>query len=322
MYRKIFMVALIASTALSPMAYAQMNKHDKSIATYNYNINIVEHDEGGTAGRGLDLAQELDKGVISEDTKPQAPVLPSPYPNIEPAAPSPANAPIPQGNLVPAQNVVQVGSAAPDFTLPTTEGGSVGLKNLIAKGPALVLFTRGSSCAFCVKQMQLLQKNIPQFNALGIRIAAVSPEPMGNLQFAQQRFGLTYPLLNDVNSQVARSFGLNAANGDVTPALFTIDASGKIAAVQLQAQGTKTFDLTEATASVRNQGAAVSAPAPAVSQPTSKETAVPSTQVAPKAQAPAAMPPVPSPQTGKVKYEVPPSNPSFGKNEGSKAMGI
>lgn len=332
-------LALLTSVAIAPSAFAQMNKHDSSIATYNYNIAISEDDNAST---NLPLNVELDKGLIDENAPVQtAPAMPAPmagqgqapltpYQDIQPAAPasgysaSRSGAPQMMGSsdasmkevLAPAQ-AIQIGAAAPDFILPNATGNAVGLKDILAKGPAVILFTRGSSCAFCVTQMQLLQKNQQQFAALGIQTIAVSPEPLDSIMRAQQRFGVSYPVLGDMNSQVARTYGLVTARGAAAPALVTIDASGKVADVQIQQPGVGVFNLTKATSPLRMKTAV----AP-VAVPTSKATAVPSTQVAPQATQPNAMPPVPSPQAGKVKFDVPPSNPNFGKIDETKSIAI
>ena len=41
------------------------------------------------------------------------------------------------------ERVVRVGDRAPDFTLPSTDGVSVSLSALLAKGPVVVSFFRG-----------------------------------------------------------------------------------------------------------------------------------------------------------------------------------
>lgn len=43
-----------------------------------------------------------------------------------------------------ADKALKVGDKAPDFTLPNLHGESVSLSDLLAKGPAVVAFYRGS----------------------------------------------------------------------------------------------------------------------------------------------------------------------------------
>ncbi len=358
MRTKNLVLALLTSVAIAPfatIAFAQLSKHDQSIAQYNYNVPIATDGSASVSSNmgSTPLNVELDSmsgdapatnqmsnnqmmppampqpmqqapGMMMQGQgQAQAPL--TPYQNIQPSTPgygmplpdAPQQLQVPNGGMkamAPSAGI-QVGAQAPEFTLPRTQGPVLALKEILAKGPVVILFTRGSSCGFCVNQMQLLQKNQAQFAALGIQTVAVSPEPLDALARAQQRFGLTYTMLSDFNMQATAMYGLVTGNS-MTPAMVTLDATGKVVDVQTERPGVGVFNLTQATNPLRSQ--ALVAP---VAVPTSPATAVPSTQVAPNVLPPA-MPPVPSPQAGKVSFDVPPSSPDFGKRVADGSISI
>jgi hypothetical protein len=87
-----FALSLLASVALSSVADAQMNKHDRSIATYSYDIDVTE--TGGVLGEG-DLQKDIDTGVAKEGLMPRAKIMPAPVVQQAPIKPAPRMMPPP-----------------------------------------------------------------------------------------------------------------------------------------------------------------------------------------------------------------------------------
>jgi peroxiredoxin len=102
----------------------------------------------------------------------------------------------------------KVGQQAPDFTLPDAYGKTVSLKGLLAKGPVVLSFYRGEWCPFCNMELRAFQQVLPQIEALGASLVAVSPEKPEFSQLAADKNKLTFPVLHDHANGVARSFGL------------------------------------------------------------------------------------------------------------------
>lgn len=322
--------ALLMTTAA--LAAGGMKKHDASIANYNYNVPIIETQAGGTGN----LKQDMDQGKVS-DTPVVAPA----------AAPMMQQAPMAAVAATPA---LQVGTQAPEFQLPNAQGQIVSLSAASAQGPVMVLFVRSLNDSASMRQLQLIQKNLPQFAKLNANVIAITPEAPAALQNAPYGF----LVVSDAGGQVAQQYG--AAQGNV---LYTI-SGGTVAAVQ-QSQGG--FDLNEATAPLFKDGGHVSAPqaAPAAAaqklvavdpQPATtvpmeakavtvpvesvKETVaapvLPPPQTPVEEMAPAAgttaeaMPAMPSPsadaemQAKPMAYHLPPSHPDFLKSQDSGLM--
>ena len=82
--------------------------------------------------------------------------------------------------------------------------------------------------------MRSFQERLNDFNARGLRIAAISVDPPEVSRTHAQKLGFTFTFLSDTNAQVIKVYDLlhpgAAPNGaDVArPAEFLIDASGTV----------------------------------------------------------------------------------------------
>lgn len=191
---------------------------------------------------------------------------------------------------IPAKqgSVLGNGQMAPQFDLMSAKGGYVALKDILEKGPALVMFTRGTAAPYSLQQMQMLQKNHAKLQQLNIQVVVISPEPLDALQRAQNKFKFDFHLLNDGRNEIARQYDVLQIT-EPTPALFSISKTGKVVAVQLQPQMKMPFDLNEATVLLRPIPAPIAAP----------EHAKPVSPATPGAAAEPVVPVVPSPQSAK-----------------------
>lgn len=123
MRRSIFTFVLLTSVALPLSAMAGLDKHDRSIATYGYNIDIAT----GTGGpAGSDLKDELDRGAVREGVMPRGTVVeekPCPMPapmkqKVSSRAPQNLTAPTPvqpQAALPSPMPPVMAAPAAPQL---------------------------------------------------------------------------------------------------------------------------------------------------------------------------------------------------------------
>ena len=104
---------------------------------------------------------------------------------------------------------VQVGDVVPDVTLPDAHGKPVQLADLVADGPAVVVFYRGAWCPYCNVALKAYQDEVlPTLEALNVPLVAVSPQgPDGSLTIAEKN-ALAFPVLTDQGSALARQLGL------------------------------------------------------------------------------------------------------------------
>lgn len=165
---------------------------------------------------------------------------------------------------------LNIGDRVKDFTLPNVSGDAVELKQLLAAGPVVISFFRGTWCRFCNLELKALQDVLPEIQALGASLVAISPQtPDYYSMSTAQDSSLDFEVLSDVGNQVARNFGivyqvpeslrpimqglgadLLAANGDETfelpiPATYVIAPDGTVAYAFVEPDFTKRVEPTQ-----------------------------------------------------------------------------
>lgn len=103
---------------------------------------------------------------------------------------------------------LRVGDAFPDFLLPDADGKLVARDDLLAHGPFVVTFFRGSWCPYCAIQLAALEEALPRIATAGARLAAVTPETGGRTSEAKARHDAHYEILSDVDSGLGMACGV------------------------------------------------------------------------------------------------------------------
>ena len=119
-----------------------------------------------------------------------------------------------------AGGFLQVGDVAPDFVVPDVLGNAVALADLRAQGPVVLSFYRGAWCPYCNLEVQLLQQALPDIQALGATLVAISPQTPDNSLSLAEKHGLAFPVLSDAGNAVARRFGLVFTVPDALRAVY------------------------------------------------------------------------------------------------------
>lgn len=150
-------------------------------------------------------------------------------------------------------NALALEQIAPSFELPNQHGQSVQLTELLAKGPLVVTFYRGSWCPYCNLQLKALQARLPEIHALGAQLVAISPQVPDGSMSENEISNMDFVVLSDQNADVAASYGvawkvptfllehmrvdrgldlesLNNGNGSILPipATFVLNSEGKV----------------------------------------------------------------------------------------------
>lgn len=107
-----------------------------------------------------------------------------------------------------ATRAVKAGDLAPQFRLQDQDGNTVSSAELLAKGPLVVTFYRGVWCPYCNLELQAMNEVLPQIQALGANVVAVSPQTAVNSRKSVRNNKLGFPVLSDVRNETAAAFGL------------------------------------------------------------------------------------------------------------------
>ena len=106
---------------------------------------------------------------------------------------------------------LQVGGRVADFSLPNQNGESKSLSDLLKAGPLVISFYRGGWCPYCNMELAALQKVLPEIEAAGARLIAITPESPDHSLSTAAKHALTFDVFSDQGNGVARRFGLEFA---------------------------------------------------------------------------------------------------------------
>lgn len=147
---------------------------------------------------------------------------------------------------------IKAGDQLPDVSVTGAKGKMVKLSSFHEKGPAVIVFFRGSWCPICTRHFHDLIKTHPEIVKLGATLIAISPDTADNSQENMTRLKTPFPLLSDSKLSAAKAFGLAFQVDDTTltkyksfgidlekasgqrhhalpvPAVYIVDRSGKI----------------------------------------------------------------------------------------------
>jgi peroxiredoxin len=119
-----------------------------------------------------------------------------------------------------AGRALKAGDLAPTFTLNDPDGKPVSSAELLAQGPLIISFYRGVWCPYCNLELAALQETLPEFQALGANVVAISPQTAANSRKSQRQNKLDFPILSDTHNDVAAAFGLRFALPDYLVELY------------------------------------------------------------------------------------------------------
>jgi peroxiredoxin len=112
--------------------------------------------------------------------------------------------------------------AAPDFALPSRDGGEVRLSEL--KGQVVMINFWATWCGPCRQEMPLLQQIHAKYEPLGFTMLGVNVEPDSlAAQNWLKGMPVSFPILFDRKSEVSSSFGVEAM-----PSSVLIDREGRV----------------------------------------------------------------------------------------------
>ncbi|MEM8673014.1 MAG: peroxiredoxin-like family protein [Cyanobacteria bacterium P01_G01_bin.67] len=107
-----------------------------------------------------------------------------------------------------AENSLDVGDKIPNFTLPNAVGEEVTLESLLNQGALVISFYRGGWCPYCNLELRALQQALPEIEAHGATLVAISPETPDNSLSTKEKNELSFEVLSDRGNVLAKQLGL------------------------------------------------------------------------------------------------------------------
>jgi len=104
---------------------------------------------------------------------------------------------------------VKAGDRVPEFRLPEVDGGELTLKDLTARGPAVLVFFRFATCPACNIALPYYARNLwPGLKALGASLTAVSPQVPERLVEIKRKHDLPFNVASDLGNALGHHFGV------------------------------------------------------------------------------------------------------------------
>ncbi|UJP38584.1 peroxiredoxin [Cellulomonas palmilytica] len=98
------------------------------------------------------------------------------------------------------------GDTAPEFTLPTADGGSLTLSDLRGRR-VIVYFYPAAGTPGCTKQACDFRDSLASLQGAGFAVVGVSPDPVAKLAAFAADEHLTFPLVSDESRGTLEAWG-------------------------------------------------------------------------------------------------------------------
>ena len=102
---------------------------------------------------------------------------------------------------------LEAGQPAPDFSLQADDGSSVSLSDLAGRTVALYFYPKDDTSG-CTAQACEFRDMQADYDAAGIRIIGVSPDPLKSHTRFRDKHGLPFTLLSDPDHATAEAYGV------------------------------------------------------------------------------------------------------------------
>ena len=134
---------------------------------------------------------------------------------------------------------LSVGDAAPEFSLPDQDKQVVSLAELRGT-PVLLVFYPFAFSGICTGELCQLRDELATYTDAGVRVLAVSTDPVFSLKAFKAQEGFDFPLLSDFwpHGTTAQAYGVfNEKAGMAAARHVPVDAEGTVAFAEVNQPG-------------------------------------------------------------------------------------
>lgn len=103
---------------------------------------------------------------------------------------------------------LKVGDLAPNFKLNNALGEPVELYQYLKKGKVILTWYRGGWCPYCNLTLHQLQLELPDFEANGAHLIALTPELPDKSLSTSEKHDLKFEVLSDIGNKVGKEYGI------------------------------------------------------------------------------------------------------------------
>jgi peroxiredoxin Q/BCP len=128
----------------------------------------------------------------------------------------------------PGKGRVQVGEAAPDFTLPAQSGAPVSLGDLLNEKDIVLYFYPRNNTAVCTAEACAFRDSYELFTDAGAEVIGISSDSVESHQQFAAAHQLPFPLLSDEDGLIRKRYGVPTAFGLPGRVTYVIDRRGVV----------------------------------------------------------------------------------------------
>jgi peroxiredoxin len=144
----------------------------------------------------------------------------------------------------------QPGDVLAPYSFENTRGGQIRLDDLVATGPAVLVFFRFAGCPACNVALPYYRDHLaPGLEELGVNLAAVSPQVPERLVEIVERHDLPFTVASDTGNALGRRLGITFTTNDASRRYARAKGADLPAIV-----GTGTWELPQPTAVLLDRG--------------------------------------------------------------------
>lgn len=131
-----------------------------------------------------------------------------------------------------------IGKSAPDFTLPSTTGENISLRQFKGKKTVILYFYPKDSTPGCTKEACEFRDQFEAFDRHNVVVLGVSTDGLESHQAFRAKHRLPFPLLVDEEATVSKLYGVYKLKNlygkkhmGIERTTFVIDRTGRIAQI-------------------------------------------------------------------------------------------